>query len=350
MRNLQFGNLKISEDSSVVIIAELSDGHMGSLEKARELARAAKDAGADVLKVQMHFPEVEMTSGVMIWAGDLQEILKKVLFSPEKHEALKKYCEEIGIQYLCTPFSLKAVYVLNEMGVDGFKTGSGDICDLFFHRKLAKISARTGKPVFVSTGMCAMEELAETVSIYKKEGGHFLLMNCTSEYPIKDYSHVRLGLIPVLREKFGVMIGQSDHTAEIYTSIAAVALGAKVIEKHFTLDRSGPFPDDFMSLDPAMMRELVDGIRKVEQAIAGKEKNIFPEEQEIRSWAFHSVVSDADLKQGDAITLENVRSARPGWGIPAKYLDRKYFKELIGRKINKDIPRNTVIKWEDLES
>ncbi|MEK7567103.1 MAG: N-acetylneuraminate synthase family protein [Patescibacteria group bacterium] len=349
MQELILGKLKINKDTPAVIIAELSDGHMGSLEKARELASAAKDAGADVLKVQMHFPDEEMTSGVKMWAGDLQDILKKVLFSPENHKALKKHCEEIGIQYLCTPFSPKAVDVLYDMGVDGFKTGSGEIYNLPFHRKVAKISAQTKKPVFISTGMCSMDELEETVSIHKEEGGYFLLMNCTSEYPIKDYSHSRLGLIPVLREKFGVMVGQSDHTTEVYTSIAAVALGARVIEKHFTLDRNGPFPDDFMSLDPIMMKELVDNIRKIEQALKGKEKNILPEEQETRFWAFHGVVSNIDLKKGDPITLENVRPARPGWGIPAKYLDQKYSIELIGRKANKDIPQNTVIKWEDLE-
>ena len=349
MKELKFGNILIDENSPAVIIAELSDGHCGSLEKAKMLAKAAKGAGADVLKVQMHFPEVEMTSGVKMWAGDLQDILKDVWFSPENHQALKKYCEEIGMQYLCTPFSPKAIDVLNEMGVDGFKTGSGEIYNLPFHRKLAKISAAMGKPVFISIGMCTLEELDEIVSMHKEEGSHFLLMNCTSEYPIKDYSHTRLGLIPVLREKFGVMVGQSDHTTEIYTSLAAAALGAKVIEKHFTLDRKGPFPDDFMSLDPAMMKELVDGIRKVEAALKGREKNIFPEEQEIRSWAFHSVVSDVDLKKGDTITLDKVRPARPGWGIPAKYLDKKYSAELLGRKLNKDIPKNTVIKWDDLE-
>ncbi|HEY4499725.1 MAG TPA: N-acetylneuraminate synthase family protein [Candidatus Paceibacterota bacterium] len=348
MQELTLGKLKIGQDTPVVIIAELSDGHTGSLEKAKELAKAAKDAGVDVLKVQMHFPDVEMTSGVKMWAGDLQDILKDVWFSPEKHAALKKYCEEIGIQYLCTPFSPKAIDVLNEIGVDGFKTGSGEIYNLPFHRKIAKLSAQTGKPILISTGMCTMEELAEIVSIHKEEGSNFLLMNCTSEYPIKDYSHVRLGLIPVLKEKFEVMIGQSDHTTEIYTTLAAVALGARVIEKHFTLDRNGPFPDDFMSLDPAMMKELVSSVRKIEQALQVKEKNVLPEEQEIRSWAFHSVVSHIDLKKDDVITLENARPARPGWGIPAKYLDQKYSKELLGRKINKNIPKNTVIKWEDI--
>lgn len=349
MEELRFGKIKIGENEPVVIVAEFSDGHMGDLEKAKKLVKAAKDSGADVAKFQMHFPEEEMVSNVKMWAGDLQEILKKVWFSPENHKAIMNYCKEIGIQYLCTPFSPKAVDVLNEMRVEGFKTGSGDICNLPLHRKIAKISAATGKPVFISTGMCTIDELEETISIYREEGGHFLLMNCTSEYPINDYSHVRLGLIPELRKRFDTFVGHSDHTIDVYTSFAAVVLGAKIIENHFTLDRNGPFPDDVMSLDPAMMKDLVDGIRKIEQALKGNEKNVLPEEQEIRSWAFHSVVSNADLNKGDEITLENVRPARPGWGIPAKYLDEKYSKELIGRRANKDILKNTIIKWEDLE-
>ena len=180
MKELTLGKLKISKDAPVVIIAELSDGHTGSLEKAKALAKAAKDAGVDVLKVQMHFPEVEMTSGVMMWAGDLQDILKKVWFSPEQHQALKQYCGEIGIQYLCTPFLPKAIDVLCEIGVDGFKTGSGEIYNLPFHRKIAKISAKTGKPILISTGMCTMEELAEVVSIHKEEGSNFLHLTQSS--------------------------------------------------------------------------------------------------------------------------------------------------------------------------
>ncbi|PIP73769.1 MAG: CMP-N-acetylneuraminic acid synthetase [Candidatus Lloydbacteria bacterium CG22_combo_CG10-13_8_21_14_all_47_15] len=343
------GALRVGENYPAIIIAELSDGHMGSFEKAQQLVGAAKDAGADVVKFQMHFPEREMISGVKMWAGDLQDILKRVWFSPNNHERIMEYCASIGIEYLCTPFSFEAVDTLERMGVHSFKTGSGEICNLPFHRKLAKISARTGKPVFISTGMCTMAELEETIALYTEEGANFLLMNCTSEYPINDYVHLRLGLIPVLREKFRVMVGQSDHSTEIYSSLAAIALGAKVIEKHFTLDRNGPFPDDGMCLDPRMMRELVDAVRKVEKAIEGNEKIVLPEEAEIRSWAFHSVVSDRNLKKGELITLANVRPARPGSGIPAKYLDETYFHELENKRCKTDIPKDTVITWEDLE-
>jgi sialic acid synthase SpsE len=350
LNKIRLGKFLIDESSPIIIIAEISDGHQGSLEHAKKLVDEAKVAGADIIKFQMHFPDEEMTKGIKMWAGDkdYQDILKKYWFSPEKHKAIFKYCLKKDIQYLCTPFSMKAIDFLNEMGVAGFKTGSGEVYNLPFQRKLARISASTGKPVFISTGMSSLNELEETVSIHKEEGSNFLLMNCTSEYPIKDYSHVRLSLIPFLREKFKVYVGQSDHTVDNVTSFAAIPLGAKVIEKHFTLDRKGTFPDDFMSLDPIMFRELVEGIRKIEEALKNKDKIIHSKEQEIRSWAFHSVVSNYDFKKGDIITLERVRTARPGSGIPSKYLDKRYSKQLIGKRVNKNISKNTIIKWEDI--
>lgn len=349
MKELRFGKFTINQQNPALIVAEFSDGHQGDLDKAKMLVDAAQAAGVDAVKFQLHFPEVEMTSGVKMWAGDLQDILKEVLFSPEQHQEIITYCQKKDIQYLCTPFSPRAIDVLEELGVNGFKTGSGEICNLPFQRKLAKLSARTGKPIFISTGMCTLDELTETVTIHQEEKSNFLLMNCTSEYPVKNYSHIRLGLLPVFQEKFDVLVGHSDHTDNIYTALGAVALGAKVIEKHFTLDRRGDFPDDFMSLDPQMMRDCVEGVRNIEAAITGNTKEVFPEEQKIRSWAFHSVVSDVDLKKGDQITLGNVRPARPGWGIPAKYLDLKYSAELLGKKLKKDIPKNSVIKWEDIQ-
>ena len=348
---IKLGKLLIESLSPTITIAEISDGHQSSLEHAKKLVDEAIAAGADIVKFQMHLPDLELTRGIKMWAGeeDYQDILKKYWFSPEKHEAIFKYCLKKDIEYLCTPFSLKAIDLLNEMGVAGFKTGSGEIYNLPFQRKLARISASTGKPVLISTGMSSMDELEETVLIHKKEGSNFILMNCTSEYPIRDYSHVNLSLIPILREKFKVHIGQSDHTIDNFTSFAAIPLGAKIIEKHFTLNRMGTFPDDFMSLDPIMFKELVEGIRKIEEALKNKEKIIHLDEKKIRSWAFHSVVSNDNLKKGDTITLEKVRPARPGSGISSKYLDKKYSKQLVGKRVNKDISKNTVIKWEDID-
>ncbi len=367
MQELNFGDRPIGNGAPTLIVAEFSDGHQGDLEHAKRLIDAAKTSGADAAKFQMHLPEIEMVSGVKMWAGDLQDILKQVWLSPEGHREVKAYCDRVGIKYLCTPFCPASTDVLESVGVEAYKVGSGELMNLPHQRKLAKISAKSGKPIIVSTGMSTMEEIAEVVALYKEEGAHFMLMNCTSEYPITDYSHTRLQLIETLRNEFGVQVGQSDHTTDMLTTYLAVAkFGTTVIEKHFTLDRAGEFPDDFMSLDPKMMRELVDNVRKLEkdpsilpQLIAGRaqdaeaasapaQKTITKEEAEIRSWAYHSVVSDKDLQAGEEIMLQNVRPARPGWGIPAKYLDQKYSAQLLGKKTTKAIPRNTILQWEDL--
>ena len=349
MKAIPFGRLSIG-GSKTVIIAELADSHNGSIETAKKLVDAAKAAGADVAKFQIHLPDVEMVPGkVKMWDGDLYEILKRNLFTPDMHKEMIAYCDQVGIEYLCTPFCPAAVDVLNDLGVKAFKTGSGEIMNLPQHRRLAKISASTGKPVIVSTGMSLLDEIADTVKIYEEEGAkdNLILTNCTSEYPPNDYSHANLGLIQVMKEKFGVWVGQSDHTMDNFTAFAAVALGAKVIEKHFTLDRNQKGPDHFISLEPHMLKELVDGIRKIEVGL-GLEKTISKEEQVVRDWAFHSVVTSRDIAEGEELSLENLMPKRPGSGIPAKYLDPMYSKELLGKKACKNMPQNTIVTWQDI--
>lgn len=349
MQPIKFGTLIIGGPRTIVI-AEVADSHNGSLETAKRLVDEAKRAGADVVKFQLHLPDVEMVPGkVHMWDGDLYEILKRNLFTPEMHKEMMEYCEEVGIEYLCTPFCPAAVDVLNDLGVKAFKTGSGEIMNLPQHRKLAKISRATGKPIIVSTGMSVLSEIADTVKVYEEEGAleNLVLTNCTSEYPPNDYSHANLGLIEVLRDRFGVIVGQSDHTMDNYTAYAAVALGAKVIEKHFTLDRNQKGPDHFISLEPHMFKELVEGIRKIEVGL-GSEKSISNEEQKVRDWAFHSVVAKRDIMEGEELTLENLVPKRPGSGIPAKYLDPMYSEKLLGRKSLRSLPADTILNWEDV--
>ncbi|MBI5003538.1 N-acetylneuraminate synthase family protein [Candidatus Kaiserbacteria bacterium] len=349
MKQLNFGKLIIGGPKTV-IIAELADSHNGSIETAKKLVDAAKEMGADVAKFQIHLPDIEMVPGkVHMWDGDLYEILKRNLFTPEMHKEMMAYCEQVGIEYLCTPFCPTAVDVLNDLGVKAFKTGSGEIMNLPHHRKLAKISKATGKPVIVSTGMCLIEEIVDTVKVYEEEGAkdNLVLTNCTSEYPPNDYSHANLGLIKVLQDRFGVMVGQSDHTMDNYTAYASVALGAKVVEKHFTLDRNQKGPDHFISLEPHMLKELVDGIRKIEVGL-GSEKTISKEEQVVRDWAFHSVIASRDIKAGEELSLENLMPKRPGSGIPAKYLDPMYSKALLGKKARHDLVVNDIVQWDDL--
>ena len=266
------------------------------------------------------------------------------------HKEIMNYCEKVGIEYLCTPFCPTAVDILNDLGVKAFKIGSGEVTNLPQHRKLAKISAKTEKPVIVSTGMSTWDEIVETVKVYEEEDAkeNLILTNCTSEYPPEDYSHANLGLIKKMRDEFGVLVGQSDHTVDNYTAYAAVALGARVIEKHFTLSRDQDGPDHKISLEPHMLKDLVEGIKKVEVGL-GVERTVSKDEQVVRDWAFHSVVAKRDIKEGEELTLDNLIPKRPGSGIEAKYLDPMYSGELLGKKANKDFPKNTILTWEDIK-
>ena len=351
MQELNFGKLKIGDDNPAVIIAEIADSHNGSIDTAKKLVEEAKRAGADVAKFQLHLPDIEMVPGsIQMWHGPLYDILKRNLFTPEMHKEIMKYCEQIGIEYLCTPFCPASVDVLNELGVKAFKTGSGELANLPMHRKIAKISAQTGKPAIVSVGMSKWEEIADTVKVYEEERAkdNLILTNCTSEYPPKDYSHINLRLIKKLKDEFNIIVGQSDHTMDNYTVYAAIALGAKVIEKHFTLSRNQEGPDHFIALEPQMLKDLVDGIRKIEVAL-GECKIVSNEEQTVRDWAFHSVVASCDIKAGEELTLENLMPKRPGSGIEAKYLDPMYAEKLINKKAVKDLPKNTILQWKDIK-
>ena len=365
MKPLSFGNVTIGGQRAV-IVAEIADSHNGSMETAKKLVDAAKAAGADVAKFQLHLVGKNELDGVnemipgsiKMWDGPLYEILQRNLFTIPMHRQIMEYCDKIGIEYLCTPFCTAAVDVLNEMGVRAFKTGSGELDNLPQHRRLAKLSARTGKPVIVSTGMCVWEEIAGTVQVYEDEGAkeNLILMNCTSEYPPDDYAHANLGLIPKLAREFGVIIGQSDHTTDNYTAYAAVALGAKVIEKHFTLDRAQKGPDHAIALEPPMFRELVEGIHKIEVAL-GSEKVISQGEHEVRSWAFHGVTSFRAIRKGEIFTAENLIERRPRTtvragkrveGIPSKFLDQRFAAKLLGRRAARDLPKDTLLTWGDV--
>jgi|TARA_Y100000310_G_scaffold344034_1_gene454667 N-acetylneuraminate synthase len=351
MKELQFGKLKIGENNPTVVIAEIADSHNGDIETAKKMVDEIKKAGAHVAKFQIHLPDIEMVEGkVKMWDGDLYEILNRNLFTSEMHKEMMNYCEKVGIEYLCTPFCPTAVDVLNDLGVKAFKTGSGEVTNLPHHRKIAKISAKTGKPAIVSTGMSTLDEIAETVKVYEEEGAkeNLILTNCTSEYPPEDYSHANLGLIKKMQDEFGVWVGQSDHTIDNYTAYAAVALGAKVIEKHFTLSRDQDGPDHKISLEPHMLKDLVEGVKKIEVGL-GSERTVSKDEQVVRDWAFHSIVAEKDIKKGEELTLDNLIPKRPGSGIEAKYLDSLYSDKLLGKHAKKDLPKNTILKWEDIE-
>jgi sialic acid synthase SpsE len=323
----------------VFVVAEACDNHLGDLDSAKEMARLAKIAGADAVKYQHHLPDEEMLPDVPMsdnFGEPLYEFLKRHALTIDQHAALMDYCRQLGIVYMCTPFSLQAARELDELGIGSFKIGSGELTDL---PSLVGIG-ELGKPMLVSTGMATLEEIDATVEAL--DGVELGLMNCVSEYP-PLYEDMNLGVIGVLQERYpGLLVGHSDHTPDLYTAFAAVALGAHAIEKHIILDKRQPGPDQSVSIDMRDLHELVDGIRKIEAAL-GHEKLVHERERQIREWAHRSVVTVRSVGAGETITSEMVWTKRPGTGIPARQLD-----DVVGRSASRDLPANTLLSWDDL--
>jgi sialic acid synthase SpsE len=322
------------------VIAEAGINHNGDERIAAELVEAAAQAGADAIKFQTHFPEHEMlrdgaTAGYV--GESLFDLLTRTALTRDAQKRLQQLTAQKGIIFLSTPFSREAADFLESIDVPAFKTGSGELTHLPMQRHIA----RKGRPMIISTGMAIPEEIDRTVSAVREEGAPFALMHCTSTYPT-PYEHVQIGNIPVLREKYGVPVGFSDHTLGSYMAFAAAAVGANLFEKHFTTSRSLPGPDQQGSMEPQELQDLVRGIRAIERA-GGATKRIQPGEQDVRNMAHHSVVSIRDIAGGATITAADVWAKRPGTGIPARQLD-----EVIGRVAKRAIPRDRLISWDDL--
>ncbi|MCU1262464.1 MAG: CMP-NeuNAc synthetase [Bryobacterales bacterium] len=331
----------IGPDAPCFIIAEACDNHLGSMETAKEMVRQAKAAGADAIKFQHHLPDEEMLRDGVPMSGNfnipLFEFLQRYALKLEHHYELLEYCRALGIIYLCTPFSRKAAEELHSMGLGAFKIGSGELTDL----PTLKVIASFGKPMILSTGMAEWAEIDETVNCVRGINTQIALMNCVSEYPAR-HADVNLGVIEKLATRYDVIVGHSDHTPDIYTCIGAVALGAKLIEKHLILDRRQPGPDQAVSIEPYELYELVKGVRRVEEAL-GAQKTVHALEKPIRAWAHRSVVSLCPIPKGTTISESMVWTKRPGTGIEAKHLDR-----VIARVAATDIGADQLIRWEQL--
>lgn len=342
MNRITIDNVTFGDGCRTFIIAEGCDNHMGNMEAAKEMCRQAKLAGADCIKFQHHLPDEEMLKDVPMSSNfdmPLYDFLKRNALTLDQHVELMNYCKEIGILYLCTPFSLKAAYELNEIGVSAFKIGSGEMTDIPTLQKIARL----GKPMIVSTGMSTMDEIKRTYDVLVASGAEFAFTNCLSEYPPK-YEDVNLNVIGRMKKEFPkAVIGHSDHTPDLYTCYAAVALGADIIEKHVILSKQTAGPDQMVSIDFEDLYRLVDGIRKIEQAL-GSEKVVHSNEKPIREWAFRSIVSLREIKMGEIITQDMIWSKRPGTGIPSHKM-----QDVIGKKAKVDIASNTLLKWEELE-
>ena len=316
------------------IIAEACDNHIGKMEYALKMVNIAYLCGADAVKFQHHLPDEEMLQNVPMssnFSEPLYEILQKYSLSLEQHKELKSYCDKLGIIYMCTPFSKKAADEIEDL-VDIYKIGSGELTD---HPTLIEI-AKKGKPMIISTGMSNIDEIEETLNILRPINNNIMILNCTSEYP-PNYKDINLKLIPKLMERFGIIVGHSDHTPDNYTCFGAVSCGAKIVEKHFILDKLIPGPDQNVSIDPHGLADLVEGIRKIEVAL-GDTKTVHDLEKPIKSWARRSIVTIKDIKKGDKFTLKNLWGKRPGTGIPSKYLF-----DILGKKAYEDINKDILL-------
>lgn len=332
----------IGDEAPVFVVAEACDNHLGDLETAKEMARRAHVAGADAVKYQHHLPREEMLESVPMsdnFDEPLFEFLEKHALKIDDHAELLSLCRDLGIVYMCTPFSHRAAVELAEIGVESFKIGSGELTDI---PSLVRI-AELGRPMVLSTGMATLDEIDDTVAAMRTTGVDFALMNCVSEYP-PVYEDMNLGVIGVLRERYpDIVIGHSDHTPDLFTSFAAVALGARAIEKHIILDKRQPGPDQSVSIEIPELRTLVEGIRKIEVSL-GSEKSVHSREREIRAWAHRSVVSVRAIPAGAEVGQNDVWTKRPGTGIPSHELP-----SVLGRRAKRDIPADVMLVWDDLE-
>lgn len=348
MSFIQIGSHLVGGNSSVYIIAEMSANHGQNFETALELVHAAKQAGANAIKLQTYTPDTitidsrrpEFLIGKgTLWEGrNLYELYGEAFTPWEWQPKLKAEAENLGMDCFSTPFDETAVDFLEQMDVPAHKIASFELVDT----ELLKKVAATRKPVIMSTGMATLAEIDEAVRILRAGGcTQLALLKCTSAYPSLA-EDMNLQTIPHLSEAFGVPAGLSDHTLGIAVPVAAVALGACIIEKHFTLSRADGGPDAAFSLEPAEFRAMVDAVRTAEKALGTV--NYESTEKEKASRIFRrSLFVVKDMQAGEEFTRENVRSIRPGHGLPVKELNL-----VLGKTVKQDVTRGTPLSWEML--
>ena len=334
------------------IIAEAGVHHNGSLERARELISAAALAGADAIKFQIYKAETLVTQWAPIYwkSGDdkivdtqYEYFMNKVPFESSDYNDLCKYASELGILFCSTPFDLEAVKLLEDLDVPFWKVASADIDNY----PLLEAIARTNKPILLSTGASYFREVQETLTFLKSmDVEEIALLHCNLAYPTQDYES-NLSRICALRNQFAnVVVGYSDHTIpdeNVTIPVLAVALGAQIVEKHFTLDRNLLEDDHYHSVDSSLLRKMIKGIQTAEDAISNFSE-ITQSEIDARNWARRSIVAMDIIPRGSIITEYMITSKRPGGGISPKYT-----KKIVGRVARKEIERDQQIKWDNLE-
>jgi N,N'-diacetyllegionaminate synthase len=330
--------------NKVFVIAEAGVNHNGNIEIAKKLINAAKNSDADAVKFQTFKAEKVMSKFAQM--ADYQkvntgidetqlEMIKKLELSYNDFVYLKEYCDKLDIEFMSTPFDYDSIDFLNELDVQHWKIPSGEITNLPYLIKIAKLH----KPVILSTGMSTMEDIQAALSILRENGaGKITVLHCTTEYPA-PFEDVNLNAMNTIKKEFNVPVGYSDHTKGIEIPIAAVALGATIIEKHFTLDRNMEGPDHKASLEPDELKAMVSAIRNVEDSLGSGEKKPAASEQKNMAIARKSIVANCKIKKSEVFTEENIAVKRPGDGIsPMKWF------EVIGQVAIRDFEEDELIE------
>jgi pseudaminic acid synthase len=346
MEKIQIGNRSIGPGQPAYVIAEMSANHGQSFDQAVEIVRAAKDAGADAVKLQTYTPDTMtirsdqscfQVRGGTLWDGrTLYDLYVEAYMPWEWQPRLKDVANGLGMDLFSSAFDSTAVDFLEEMGVPAHKVASFELVDI----PLIQRMARTGKPMIMSTGMATVEEIEEALrSAREARATQIALLKCTSAYPAPA-EEMNLRTIPEMAQRFGVPVGLSDHTMGIAVPVAAVALGACILEKHFTLSRSTPGPDSAFSLEPQEFKAMVDAVRTAEKALGEVHFGLSEKEESMREYR-RSLFVVEDVQPGETFNAANVRCIRPGHGLHPRHLT-----EVLGKRAAQGIKRGTPLSWE----
>lgn len=343
--SIKLGKRTVGIGQPVYVIAEVSANHHQDFDQAVKIVHAAKNAGADAVKLQTYTPDTmtiasgrpEFRINGTIWNGrNLHELYGEAYTPWEWQPRLKQVANDLGLDLFSTPFDATAVDFLEEMGVPAHKLASFELVDI----PLIKKMAQTGKPLIISTGMATAEEIEEAVQTARGAGAEQIaLLKCTSAYPALP-DEMNLRTIPEMARRFDVPVGLSDHTMGVAVPAVAVALGACIIEKHLTLSRTQPGPDSAFSLEPHEFKTMVEAVRIAERALGEVHFGFSTKEASMRVFR-RSLFVVQDVKRGEPFTAENVRSIRPGHGLHTRHLT-----EVLGRHAARDIERGTPLSWE----
>lgn len=345
-KEIKIGRHTISQDAPTFIVAEMSANHNMDYNRALAILEAAKDAGADAVKIQTYTadtitldsdaPCFQITQGTL-WDGITLHKLYETAYTPWEWQAdLKAAAEALGLEFFSSPFDFTSVDFLENLQVPAYKVASFEITDIPLIKKIAAL----GKPVIMATGVARLDDIELAVRTCREAGNEdVILLKCTSAYPT-PYGDVNLRTMPSMGETFGCITGLSDHTMGGAVAGAAVALGAKVVEKHLTLRRADGGPDSAFSMEPEEFKAMVQDIRIIEQALGKVTYDLTPGQIREREHS-RSLFIAQDMKAGDVFTAENLRSVRPACG-----LHTRYYEELLGKKIAADAPKGTPMSWK----